>query len=293
LAAKAYNSFFLSRPSYLKEQFVLLKSKKTRRLEKELEIASSQSIKYARDFSKLYKEAKTQKEELHNANSQLKKYAADLRRSVSLLKSANDDLQEAYYDTVQRLVLAVEYKDQFTGQHIVRMSRYSALIAEKYGLGERDVLNILYAAPMHDVGKIGIPDQIISSPGKLSNEEFAIMKRHTIIGAEILANAKSQILKTARQIALSHHEKWDGSGYPYGLVRDAIPLVGRIVALADTFDVLTSKRSYKEPFPASQAFDIIKKEKGKHFDPELADVFLQHCSDVMKIALGVNTTEAN
>ena len=272
---------------------VLLKSKKTRALEKDLELASSQSIRYARDFSRLYKEAKAQKNELRDANNQLKKYAADLRRSVILLKSANNELQEAYYDTVQRLVLAVEYKDKFTGQHIIRMSRYSALIAEKYGLGERDVLNILYAAPMHDVGKIGIPDQIITSPGKLSNEEFAIMKRHTIIGAEILANAKSQILKTARQIALSHHEKWDGSGYPYGLKRDAIPLEGRIVALADTFDVLTSKRSYKEPFPVSHAFDIIKKEKGRHFDPELAEIFLQHSSEVMKIAAEVNTSTAN
>lgn len=272
---------------------MLLKSKKTRALERDLELAASQSIKYARDFSRLYKEAKAQKNELRDANNQLKKYAADLRKSIILLKSANNELQEAYYDTVQRLVLAVEYKDQFTGQHIIRMSRYSALIAEKYGLGERDVLNILYAAPMHDVGKIGIPDQIISSPGKLSNEEFAIMKRHTIIGAEILANAKSQILKTARQIALSHHEKWDGSGYPYGLKRDAIPLEGRIVALADTFDVLTSKRSYKEPFPASHAFDIIRKEKGRHFDPELADVFLQHSSEVMKIAAEVSTTAAN
>jgi len=258
-------------------------------MENELALASSQSIKYARDFARLYRETKAQKNELRDANNQLKKYAADLRRSVTLLKSVNNELQEAYYDTVQRLVLAVEYKDRFTGQHIIRMSRYSALIAEKYGLDEREVLTVLYAAPMHDVGKIGIPDHIITSPGKLSNEEFSVMKRHTIIGAEILDNAKSQILRTACKIALSHHEKWDGSGYPYGLERDAIPLEGRIVALADTFDAITSRRSYKDPLPVSHAFNIIKREKGKHFDPELAEVFLQHSSEVMKINAEVNT----
>jgi putative two-component system response regulator len=262
---------------------LLLKSKRSKRLENDLCLANSQSIKYAHDLSVLYKEAKIQKTELSNANGQLKKYAADLRRTVSILKSVNNELQEAYYDTIQRLVLAVEYKDQFTGQHIVRMSRYSALIAEKSGLPERDVLNILYAAPMHDVGKIGIPDSIITSPNKLSADEFAVMKRHTIIGAEILDNAKSQILIIARQIAISHHEKWNGQGYPYGLKEDKIPLVGRIVGLADTFDVLTSKRSYKDPFPIEYAADVIKKERGKHFDPDLVDVFMNNLDKLAKI----------
>jgi putative two-component system response regulator len=132
---------------------VLLKSKKTLAMQKELELASSQSIRYAHDFSRLYKETKAQKTELVAANRQLKKYATDLRRTIALLKSVNEELQEAYYDTIHRLVRAVEYKDEFTGQHIVRMSRFSALIAEKLGLQEREVLNILYAAPMHDVGK--------------------------------------------------------------------------------------------------------------------------------------------
>ena len=262
---------------------MLLKPKRSRALEKELSLATSQSLKYAKDLSLLYREAKSQKTELSNANRQLKKYASDLRRTVTILKSVNNELQEAYYDTIQRLVLAVEYKDQFTGRHIVRMSRYSALIAEKSGLPERDVLDILYAAPMHDVGKIGIPDSIITSPNKLTHEEFAIMKRHTIIGAEILANAKSRILVTAREIALSHHEKWNGGGYPYGLKENQIPLAGRIVALADTFDVLTSKRSYKDPFPIERAADVIEKERGHHFDPDLVDVFTRHLQDLVKI----------
>jgi putative two-component system response regulator len=260
-----------------------LKSKRSKRLEADLKLATGQSIKYAKDLAVLYKEAKSQKTELSNANRQLKKYAADLRRTVTVLKSVNDELQEAYYDTIQRLVVAVEYKDQFTGQHIMRMSRYSAALAEKMGLAERDVLNILYAAPMHDVGKIGIPDSIITSPNRLTSEEFAVMKRHTLIGAEILDNAKSQILIIARQIALSHHEKWDGTGYPYGLEKDKIPLAGRIVALADTFDVLTSKRSYKDPFPLDHAVDIIRKERGRHFDPAVVDIFLETSDELAKI----------
>lgn len=265
-----------------------IKFKKSKALEKELSLANSQSIRYAEDFSRLYKEMKAQRNELSIANDQLKKYASDLRRSVSLLKSVNSELQEAYYDTIQRLVLAVEYKDRFTGKHIVRMSRYSALIGEKYGLPGREALNLLYAAPMHDVGKIGIPDHIITSPNKLTKEEFAIMKRHTLIGAEILSNAKSQILIMAREIALAHHEKWDGSGYPYGLRGESIPLVGRIVAIADTFDVLTSKRAYKDPFPIQRAASIILMEKEKHFDPDLVDVFEEHFDEIEKISDEVN-----
>lgn len=263
---------------------MLLPSRRTQALKKDLELASSQSIKYARDFARLFKETKKQKNELAATNRQLKKYAQDLQKNNSLLKAVNNELQEAYYDTVHRLVLAVEYKDQFTGQHIVRMSKYSAIIAEKMGLPERDVLTILYAAPMHDVGKIGIPDYIISSPNKLTSEEFSIMKRHTVIGAEILANSKSHILTVAGQIALTHHERWNGTGYPCGLARDAIPLVGRIVALADTFDVLTSKRSYKDPYPITHATDVIKKESGKHFDPDVVNAFFSGLDKIEKIS---------
>ncbi len=270
---------------------MLFKSKRSKSLEKELSIANLQSLEYAHDLSILFREAKAQKIELLNTNNQLKKYADDLRKTVSILKAVNNELQEAYYDTIQRLVIAVEYKDQFTGQHIVRMSKYSALIAEKCGLPEQEVLNILYAAPMHDVGKIGIPDSIITSPNKLTPAEFAIMKRHTIIGSEILDNAKSKILKIARQIALSHHEKWDGTGYPFGLKEDKIPLAGRIVALADTFDVLTSKRSYKDPFPIDYAVDIIKKNSGKQFDPTLVDVFIKNLDQIVKINVDVAAYE--
>jgi putative two-component system response regulator len=257
--------------------------KKPKKLEQDLLLANQQSQRYARDFAKIYKNTKAQQLELSKANRQLEKYAADLRSTITKLENVNKELQEAYYDTIHRLVLAVEYKDKFTGSHIVRMSHYSALIAKKIGLHPQEAMNIFYAAPMHDVGKIGIPDTIISKPCKLTDEEFNLMKKHTTIGAEILDNSKSNILMIARQIALSHHEKWNGSGYPFGLERDKIPLSARIVALADTFDVLTSKRSYKEPYPVSIATDIIKKEKGKHFDPEVVEVFEKNLKELIAI----------
>lgn len=256
-------------------------------------LANLQSKKYAQDFAKIYKNTKAQKEELNRANRQLKKYAQDLRTTISTLETVNKDLQEAYYDTIRRLVLAVEYKDKFTGNHIVRMSRYSALIAKKIGLKTSDVINIFYAAPMHDVGKIGIPDTIISKSSKLTNDEFDIMKKHTIIGAEILDNSKSHILKIARHIALSHHEKWNGSGYPFGLEKNNIPLPARIVALADTFDVLTSKRSYKDPYPISEALDIIKNERGKHFDPDVVDVFEKNREEMVKINATITASDVD
>jgi putative two-component system response regulator len=263
-------------------------------LEKDLRLANLQSKKYALDFAKIYKNTKVQKEELGLANEQLKKYAQDLRKTISTLQTVNKELQDAYYDTIHRLVLAVEYKDKFTGSHIMRMSRYSALLAKKIGLPAQEVLNIFYAAPMHDVGKIGIPDTIISKPSKLTSDEFDIIKKHTVIGAEILNNSKSNILMIARQIALSHHERWNGGGYPHGLEKDVIPLSARIVALADTFDVLTSKRSYKEPYPVSIACEIIKSERGKHFDPGMVDVFEKNLEEIITVnsALGPDNSSA-
>ena len=232
--------------------------------------------KYAHDLAEIYKSEKQKRKELQAANEQLVKFADDLNKTVR-------ELQGAYLDTIHRLVLAAEYKDEDTGAHIVRMSHYSALIAEKLGLPGRDVQNILYAAPMHDVGKIGIPDSILMKPGKLTEEEFDLMKIHTTMGAKILANSKSKILQVAEQIALSHHEKWNGKGYPLGLSGDDIPLAGRIVALADVFDALTSKRPYKNPFPVKVAIDIIKKERGQHFDPDVVDIFLENIDEILKI----------
>ena len=229
---------------------------------------------------------------------QLKKYAEDLAEAYSLekkknkeLEAANQELQEAYLDTIHRLVFVSEYKDEDTGNHIIRISRYSALIAEKLGLPEKKVQHILYAAPMHDVGKVGIPDSILLKPGKLTEEEYALMKTHTTIGANILSYSKAEILKLAVEIAISHHEKWNGTGYPLGLAGDAIPLGGRIVGLSDVFDALTSKRPYKDPHPVEVALDIIKEERGKHFDPEIVDIFLKNIGDIVKIKDEVDAEE--
>lgn len=228
-------------------------------------------------------------ESLESTNRQLLRYGEDLNDTILNLKAAHQELKESYLDTIHRLVLAAEYKDEDTGNHIVRMGRYSSYLAEALILSDKEVQNILYAAPMHDVGKIGIADSILVKPGKLTEEEFEVMKTHTVIGAKLLANSRSEILQMAEQIALSHHERWDGTGYPQGLARNKIPLVGRIVSIADVFDALTSKRPYKDPFPVEEAIDIIEKERGKHFDPQLVEAFLEGIDEVVRIKQGVIT----
>lgn len=250
---------------------------------------ADQLKKYADDLVKLYQSEKGKRKELRAANEQLVKFGDDLNKTVLELKAANKDLQEAYLDTINRLVLAAEYKDEDTGDHIVRMSRYSDLLAEKLGLSPKEVENIRYAAPMHDIGKIGIPDSILMKPGKLTDEEFNIMKTHTNIGAKILANSKADILRLAQQIAVSHHEKWNGNGYSQGLSGAKIPITGRIVGLADVFDALTSKRPYKDPYPLEVACDIIRKERGQHFDPEMLDVFLENIDEFVGIKEAVDS----
>jgi putative two-component system response regulator len=163
------------------------------------------------------------------------------------------------------------------------MSHYSAAIARKMGLPEKAVEIILCAAPMHDIGKIGIPDDILLKPGKLDSEEWKIMKQHTIIGANILKGSKIAFVRMGATIALTHHEKWDGSGYPKGLSAKQIPLAGRIVALADVFDALTSKRPYKEAFSIEKSNQIIEQGRGNHFDPDVADAFFSIQDEILQI----------
>jgi len=243
----------------------------------------SQLEKYAQDLSNVYRSEREKSKKLETTYRQLEMYADDMNKTISELRDSNQELREAYLDTIHRLVLAAEYKDEDTGDHIIRMSHYSALIAEKLGLPAKEVQNIFYAAPMHDIGKIGIPDNILMKPGKLTDEEFTTMKNHSIIGANLLSYSKSEVLKLAEEIAISHHEKWNGKGYPQGLSGDKIPLSGRIVSLADVFDALTSKRPYKDPFPVEKAIDIIKQERGEHFDPDVVDVFLENIDEILKI----------
>ena len=247
--------------------------------------------RYAKDIAEVYKSEKQKSEALEAGNQQMVKYAADLNKTVSELKAVNQELREAYIDTIHRLVLAAEYKDEDTGNHIKRISRYSALIAEKMGLPASEVQDILYASPMHDVGKVGVPDSMLIKPGRLTEQEFECIKAHTIIGADILANSRGKILRVAEQIAISHHEKWNGKGYPNGLSKDRIPLVGRIVGLADVFDALTSRRPYKDPYPVEVACDMIKKERGQHFDPDLVDIFMKNIDEILSIKEEMDSKE--
>ena len=249
----------------------------------------SQMDKYADDLTKIYKSEKEKRKELEASHLQLEKFADDLVKSVLELQSTNQELQEAYLDTVHRLVLAAEYKDEETGDHIVRMSRYSALIAEKMGLPDKEIKSIMAAAPMHDIGKIGIADNILLKPARLTEQEFETMRFHTNIGAKILADAKAEILRMGQRIAISHHEKWNGQGYPVGSVGEKIPLEGRITGLADVFDALTSKRPYKDPYPVEVAVDIIRKERGEHFAPDIVDVFLENINKIIKIKTEVDS----
>jgi putative two-component system response regulator len=254
-------------------------------------VTVDQLIKYAEDFAELYRSEKEKMKQLEAADRQLIRYADDMNKTISELRAAHEELQNSFLDTIHRLALAAEYKDEETGQHIIRMSRYSAFIADRLGLSKKEVQNILYASPLHDLGKIGIPDSILLKPGKLTDKEFTIMKTHTIIGANILAYSSAEILQVAEQIAISHHEKWNGRGYPQGLSEEKIPLVGRIVKLADVFDALTSRRPYKEPYPIEVAVDIIEKEQGQSFDPDIGDVFLDCIDEIIAIKEEVDETE--
>ena len=213
-------------------------------------------------------------------NDQLRDYRASLEKTVAL-KTAQ--LKNASLEIIWRLMSASEYRDTETGAHIQRMSHYSAAIARKMGLTSKTVETILYAAPMHDIGKIGIPDEILLKPGKLDAKEWEIMKMHTTIGANILKGSKIGFVRMGAIIAITHHEKWDGSGYPNGLKGRQIPLAGRIVALADVFDALTSKRPYKEAFSAKKSHGIIKQGCGNHFDPDVVDIFFSIQDEILKI----------
>lgn len=186
-------------------------------------------------------------------------------------------------ETLLRLARAGEYRDQDTGNHVIRMSRYSRAIADYLGLSEADCDEIEFASPMHDIGKIGVPDHILLKPGRLEPGEWEIMKTHTVIGHQILADSDSRYIQVGAIIALSHHEKYDGSGYPYGLAGEAIPLQARIVAVADVYDALRSHRPYKEPWSRERAVEFIGEQRGRHFDPACVDAFTRQLDLIFAI----------
>jgi putative two-component system response regulator len=206
---------------------------------------------------------------------------ARVRTHLSLVRM--EALRATRLEIVQRLGLAAEYKDNETGLHVIRMSHFSRILGIAAGMSEVEADDLLHAAPMHDVGKIGIPDRILQKPGPLDPDEWKIMQSHVTIGAEIIGEHDGGMLHLAQQIALTHHEKYDGSGYPRGLRGDEIPLVGRIVAIADVFDALTSKRPYKKAWTEQEALDFLREQKGRHFDPALVDLFMEQMPAVRAI----------
>ncbi len=223
----------------------------------------------------------------------------------SLVQQRTAELQEAQREVVHCLACASEYRDNETGNHVIRVSRYVEILAREVGFDNHKTEMIKLASTLHDMGKIGIPDSILLKPGKLTEEEFGEMKNHcnygkdicsrtgsfthkmldtsNTIGTKMLENSKSPLLQLASSIAATHHEKWDGSGYPRGLKGEEIPLEGRIVAVADVFDALSSKRPYKDPFPLEKCIAILEEGKGSHFDAELVDLFLGRLDDVVAI----------
>jgi putative two-component system response regulator len=184
-------------------------------------------------------------------------------------------LEDAQIEIIERLAVAAEFRDDNTGQHTQRVGQTAALVAQQLGWSDMQVNLIRRAAPLHDVGKIGIPDVILMKPGKLTTEEFDVIKTHAAIGARILSGSRFPLLQMAEQIALSHHEWWDGNGYTSGIREDAIPVPGRIVAVADVFDALTQQRPYKPAWPLSDAIGEIERQRGRQFDPKVADAFLR------------------
>ncbi|WP_456402629.1 HD domain-containing phosphohydrolase [Persephonella sp.] len=214
----------------------------------------------------------------------------NLLKHISLYASSTlenailyEKLKKAHQDVIYRLSHATKFKDPETQNHIIRVGLYCEILSKEIGLNEDEVEIVKLAAPMHDIGKVGIPDRVLLKPGKLDNDEWEIMKKHTIYGYEILKGSESYLLKVASQIALEHHEKWDGSGYPYGKKGEEISIYGRMTAISDVFDALTSERPYKKAWSIDETLEFFKINRGKHFDPKLTDIFIKNIDSFYSI----------
>jgi len=211
--------------------------------------------------------------------------ALDDKRKLleGMVEEATREIREREKETLLRLARAGEFRDEETGYHLIRMARYSRLIANAIGLERDEAETIELAAPLHDIGKIGIPDGILLKPGRLDESEWNVMQRHPLIGHEILKGSASKYVRMGALIALGHHERYDGKGYPSGLDGDHIPLCARIVAVADVYDALTSRRPYKKAWRPDDAFEYLRAQRGKHFDPHLVDAFLGMKDKVLEV----------
>ena len=232
---------------------------------------------YAQDIQKLLVErdsAVRNQKEISAAYKQLERFKNDFMILLEEKEKSYQALQSSHPDTIRRLATATEFKDDDTGEHIVRMSRFSSMIAQAYGQDEKYCHLLEQASPMHDIGKIGIPDNILKKPGKLTDAEWVLMRKHPEYGASILSGSDVPVLKMAEEVALAHHEKFDGSGYPFNLHGEQIPLSARIVALADFFDAITMDRCYRPAFSDKKAIAMVIEGNGTHFDPNVVKAFL-------------------
>jgi putative two-component system response regulator len=253
-------------------------------MEKEKKDLQAQLFHYASDIHKLIAErnmALINKSERNAAYKQLDRFNHDFMILLEQKETSYKALESSHLDTIRRLAAAAEFKDDDTGVHIIRMSRISSIIAHAYGQDEKYCYLLEQASPMHDIGKIGIPDSVLKKPGKLTEEEWVCMRKHPEYGANILSGSDVPVLQMAEEVALSHHEKFDGSGYPSNLKGDQIPLSGRIVALADFFDAITMDRCYRPAFSDEKALAMVRENDGTHFDPEVVAAFFSVSDEII------------
>lgn len=219
---------------------------------------------------------------LKNNNEEIVEYMC-IRHDITQIEKLHDELEDTQREIIYKLGELGECRSSETGQHVKRVAEYSKLLAIKIGLDEKDVNRLFMSSPMHDIGKVGIPDSILNKNGKLDSAEWEVMKTHAQIGYEILRTSKREILQSAAIVSYTHHERWDGSGYPLGLKGEDIHIFGRITAIADVFDALTSERVYKKAWPLEDVLKLFNEEKGKHFDPNLIDVFMNNLDEILEI----------
>lgn len=206
-----------------------------------------------------------------------------IRQDITEVINLHKELEDTQREVIYKMGEIVETRSEETGNHVKVVAEYSKLLAIKYGLSQSEAELLKHASPMHDIGKVGIPDSLLNKPSKLTCEEFEIMKTHTTVGYKILKTSNRPILKASAIVAYEHHEKWDGSGYPRGLSGHDIHIYGRITALADVFDALGSERIYKKAWKLNDILEYFKEEKGKHFDPELVDIFFNNLDEFLEI----------
>lgn len=221
-----------------------------------------------------------ERSDLHHV---VQRHTRDLDAATARLQRLQAELAVARHETIERLARAAEYRDDETAAHLHRMSHYCHLLAKRAGVDDYVAEMLRIASPMHDVGKIGIPDHILLKPGRLTSDEFTVMKQHAEIGYRILCDSDSELMKLAASVAHTHHEQWNGSGYPRGLHGESIPIEGRIAAIADVFDALTSTRPYKRAWSIDDAVAHMRAGRGQHFDPMLVDLFLDGLDEVLEI----------